>query len=384
MDSRSWLPRGLRAPVAAAYIGIGKSKFFELVKVGLLGKIPEKESTDSMSEESLEWLVHHYCKSAEFSQLSSATQHSRRLILEDVCRRHGNEPYALLKPRHVLALRDEKSKTPQAANNRLKALKQVFKHAVKYELLETNPTEEVTKFPSTGSGHRSWTDAEIEQFEKRHPVGTKAHLALALLLYTAQRRSDVVLMGRQHIRDGWLTLTQQKDHVRNPVMLSIPVIPELRDVIEKSPTGDPTFLVTGYGKPFTAAGFGNWFRDRCNEAGLRHCSAHGLRKAAATRLAEAGCSAQEIMAITGHRSLAQLQRYINTANQKTLAKAAMKRLCDGQANRIGNKSDHTDNHARSTFKTLLHGSRAAGLQLDADHAGRPLRRRFLGWRRRLW
>jgi len=166
---------------------------------------------------------------------------------------------------------------------------------------------------------------------------------LALLLYTAQRRSDIVLIGRQHIRDGWLTLTQRKYHVRNPATLSIPVIPELRDAIEKSPTGNPTLLVTEYGKPFTAAGFGNWFRDRCNEAGLRHCSAHGLRKAAATRLAEAGCSAREIMAITGHRSLAELQRYIDAADQKTLAKAAMKKRRDGRANRIESKNDHTGN-----------------------------------------
>src|SRR5207247_11179099 len=63
--------------------------------------------------------------------------------------------------------------------------------------------------------------------------------------------------------------------------------------------------------------------DRCNEAGLPHCSAHGLRKAAARVLAEAGCTAHEIGAITGHSSLAELVRYTKAADQRRLAEAAM-------------------------------------------------------------
>jgi integrase len=87
-----------------------------------------------------------------------------------------------------------------------------------------------------------------------------------------------------------------------------------------------TFLTTAFGKPFTAAGFGNWFRDQCNAAGLRHCSAHGLRKAAARRLAEAGCTEHEIAAITGHASLREVQRYTKAANRTKLAVAAMKKV----------------------------------------------------------
>ena len=76
-----------------------------------------------------------------------------------------------------------------------------------------------------------------------------------------------------------------------------------------------TFLITEYGRPFTAAGFGNWFRDRCNEAGLERCSAHGLRKAAATSLAENGATAHQLMAWFGWRSLKEAERYTRAANQ---------------------------------------------------------------------
>ena len=301
-------------------------EFLQAYNAALAGEASERKVARRLSEEALEWLCRRYYESAAFYQLDVSTQRRRRRLLEEVCSKHGDKPYAKLEEKHIRALRDEKMKTPEAANHRLKALKQLFKFAKESGFVEKNPTLDVTKLKSSGTGWHSWTDAEVEQFEKRHPVGTKARLALALLLYTAQRRSDVVLMGRQHIRDGWMTLTQQKNRVRNPVTVSIPVIPELRDVIEKSPTGNMTFLVTEFGKPFTVAGFGNWFRDRCNEAGLPHCSAHGLRKAAATRLAEKGCSAKEIMAITGHKTLAEVQRYIDAAERKILAEAAMKKL----------------------------------------------------------
>jgi integrase len=87
--------------------------------------------------------------------------------------------------------------------------------------------------------------------------------------------------------------------------------------------------VTSFGKPYTANGFGNWFRELCDEAGCPGVSAHGLRKATARRLAEIGCSAHEIASITGHASLAEVQRYAAAANRKGLARSAMKKLVDG-------------------------------------------------------
>jgi integrase len=69
------------------------------------------------------------------------------------------------------------------------------------------------------------------------------------------------------------------------VTLSLPIRPELKTILDATPSGQMTFLVTAFGRSFTANGFGNWFREKCDEAGLSHCTAHGLRKAAAARLA---------------------------------------------------------------------------------------------------
>ena len=132
--------------------------------------------------------------------------------------------------------------------------------------------------------------------------------------------------GRQHIRDGRLRYTQAKNEHRKPVELDIPVHPDLAATIEATPSNNLTFLVTAYGKPFTPAGFGNRFRQWCNEAGLPHCSAHGLRKATAARLAERGATTREIMAVTGHQTLEEVERYTRAAQQAVLADSAMQKL----------------------------------------------------------
>jgi integrase len=151
--------------------------------------------------------------------------------------------------------------------------------------------------------------------------------ALALLLYTACRREDVVRFGPKNIARGRLRCTQAKNEDRAPIDMDIPVHPDLAAIIAAAPTtGLKTFLVTDHGKPITANGFGNRFRDWCDEAGLPHCSAHGLRKACAARLAERGVSAHGIMSITGHQSLEEVERYTRAARRKIMADDAMSKL----------------------------------------------------------
>jgi integrase len=108
--------------------------------------------------------------------------------------------------------------------------------------------------------------------------------------------------------------------------LRIPMHTDLLAILDATPSSHLTFLATAYGKPFTAAGFGAWFRKRCDEAGLsKDCSFHGLRKAACRRLAEAGCSANEIAAISGHASLREVERYTKAADQERMARNALAR-----------------------------------------------------------
>jgi integrase len=127
-----------------------------------------------------------------------------------------------------------------------------------------------------------------------------------------------------------LRFTQHKNRQNKPVTLVIPIIAALKKIIDASPCGDLTFLVTELGRPFSSAGFGNRFRQWCNDAGLKHCSAHGLRKAAAARLAELGATEHEIMAVTGHRTSKEVTRYTRAAQQKILAERAMAKLAAGQ------------------------------------------------------
>ena len=180
-----------------------------------------------------------------------------------------------------------------------------------------NPTTGIKRIKNKTDGFHTWTEEEIAQFEAHHPIGSKARLALGLLLYTAQRRSDVVRMGRQHVRGGVVHVRQQK----TGAMLAIPMHPDLATIIDATPNDHLTYLTTSFGKPFTAAGFGNYFRECCNGAGLpKHCAAHGLRKAAYRRLAEAGCSANVIASISGHSTLAEVARYTKAADQQRMAR----------------------------------------------------------------
>jgi len=162
-----------------------------------------------------------------------------------------------------------------------------------------DPTANIRLKSPKSDGHHSWTDEEIAKFEERHPIGTRARLALALLLYTGQRRGDVVRMGRQHVVNNVLSLKQEKTGNQ----IDIPVRQEIWDALNAMPkTSQLAFLVTDAGNAFTSAGFGNWFRECCNEAGLSHCSAHGLRKAAATRMAENGATTEQLKSWFGWTS----------------------------------------------------------------------------------
>ena len=200
----------------------------------------------------------------------------------------------------------------EAANSRVKAIRAVLnfgKEESAPDLVERNWARDVALFAPAGEGHHTWSLEEIEQFERHFPVGTKARLALALLLYTGQRRGDIVRLGQQMRHNGMLVLTQEKNRDRKPVKAYVPIIAELQRILDASPTGDLVYLVSQRYTPFTKESFGNWSGDRCREAGLQDCSAHGLRKACVVRMIELDCTPFEIMAVTGHRTMKEIERY---------------------------------------------------------------------------
>src|SRR5690606_7322384 len=157
----------------------------------------------------------------------------------------------------------------------------------------------------------------VEAFERRHPIGTQARLAMDLMLYTGMRRSDVVQIGHQHIRNGVPTTRPEKTKRTSNVTVTLRALPALAERIAAPPTGALHLLVTEFGKPFTSNGFGNWFRKRCREAGVPG-SAHGLRKAAAARAADNGATTRELMAMFGWVTEKEAELYTRAADRKKL------------------------------------------------------------------
>jgi len=303
-------------------------EFMAAYAEALAGQPLQPGSSRSARPGSLRALTISYFQSADFRFMQPRTQRVYRSMIERFCEqedKHGNKfgdkPAATVRREHIVRMMAAKAEKPEAANMLRRVLRAMMKCAVDIGMRADDPTRDVKTLQSKTDGFHSWTEAEIERFEARHPVGTRARLAFALLLYTGQRRSDVVKMGRQHISDGFISIRQQKTGTE----LAIPLHPELLTTLSETPKDNLTFLTTQFGQPFTSNGFGNWFREQCNTAGLRGCSAHGLRKAAARRLAEAGCTAHEIAAITGHASLKQVAHYTKAVDQRRLASAAMEK-----------------------------------------------------------
>lgn len=323
---RVYFRRRLGAPKIRLRARPGTPEFLAEYQAALAGGGEKPDA--SLKPRSYRWLMVQYFGSADFRGLDPRTQRTRRGILEHTCKEpiapgaaetFADFPLERMGGKAIRVLRDRKADLPEAANNRVKAIRRMFAWGVEAELVKMNPARDVSYKRRATEGHHSWTEAEIAQFEARHAAGSKARLALALLMFTCVRRSDVVLLGKQHVRQGWLKFTAQKGRNRTPVTVEIPVVPPLQRALEIGPCGDLTFLVTEQGRPFTAAGFGNWFRDRCNEAGLPQCSAHGLRKAGAALAAENGATVHELMAIFGWLTMKEAERYTRAAQRKKMS-----------------------------------------------------------------
>jgi integrase len=293
--------------------------------------------------ETWRWLcIRYFAECVDYKRLDPRTQHVRRQILEGTfdepvspgsLKFFRDFPVSHMAADAIEVLRDRKLDFPEAANGRVKAARAVFKWAVKKKgpngkpLAPINPARDVPYLKSNNpTGYHTWTPEEVRRYEERHPVGTKARLALALLLFIGQRRSDITRLGRQHVRDGKIAFTQFKGRNIKPKRLVLPILPALQKIIDASPCGDLAFLVNELGQPFTDAGFGNRFREWCNQAGLRNCSAHGLRKASATIAANNGATAHQLMAMFGWSTLKMAEVYTRAADQERLAEAGMPML----------------------------------------------------------
>ncbi len=271
-------------------------------------------------------IVSYYQSSAFRDGLAQSTRQMRRAILERFREAHGDKRIAEMHKKALQIILNKKS--PAAASNWRKALRGFVDHCLSLDMLVVDPLAGVKLVAIKSDGHHPWELEECGKFEKYHAVGTRARLAYELLLQVGQSRCDVVRMGRQHVRSGTLSLQRQK----TGVLFDVPVMPTLQQAIDAMPASDHlTFLVTAQGKPFSAAGFGNWFREICDAAGLpkrctSHGLSHGLRKAAATRLADRGATTTELKAWFGWKTDSEAERYTRNADRKSAAARAGKKL----------------------------------------------------------
>lgn len=269
-------------------------------------------------------LIAAYLVSPEFLHQKKSTQAVTRRILEAFGSEHGHAPYRTFKREHLDTILSRKASTPAAANNLLKKIRVLINFALERGKMEHDPARGIKKFKE--GEHHTWTEAEIGQFEKRWPIGSPERTAFALHLYTGQRRADVCRIKWADIRGDLIHVIQEKTTAE----LLLPIHPELRKALRKTPRKGETIITTNTGSPRSEKAYGGYMARAIDDAGLpKRCVLHGLRKATARRLAEAGCTASQIASITGHRTLDEVSRYTRGAEQEHLARAAMATLKTG-------------------------------------------------------
>lgn len=283
-------------------------------------------------------LITQFYRSVQWNNIpKESTRRTYRGELERFRAGNGKTLVRSVTAMSIVRKMEKMADTPSAAANLLKRLRTLFDYAIVIGMRKDNPAKPVkAPKPRDTSGHHEWTEAEIRQFERKHKVGTKARLALTIFLCTAQRRSDAANMGEDPEKPGYVLVRQLK----TDALLSIRMHPRLKEAVAACPSGAPTFIVSERGKPYTKESFGNWFRDKCNEAGLPQCSAHGLRKAASRRMAELGLSNQLIKSITGHSTDSEVARYTRNADQARRADKAMDRMANPD---LANQPASTEN-----------------------------------------
>jgi integrase len=319
--------KGQRIPLPS----IGAPEFEEAYAAALAGDVEARKTKRAVATPgTIGALIISYQQSSAYIELRQTTKAGYQSRLEALRRDHAHRTLAGMTRGGIIEkILQPYAGRPGAALNILKTLRILIRHAIEIGQLKHDPSIGIRR-PKIGEV-RSWTDDEIAQFEAHWPIGTRERLAFAVMLYTGQRRSDVHRMTWAATSLTAITITQQKTGAR----LVIPIHADLQKVLQATSRDHVTILNTAFGRPFTVDGFSQFMRDAIRAAGLPlECQPHGLRKAAGRRLAEAGASAREIMAILGHKTLSEAERYTRDADQELLAQAAIIRLETG---RTGNK-----------------------------------------------
>ena len=298
----------------------GSDEFMAAYKAALAGEdVSAAEPKVRGEPGTFSRLAAQYFVSPDFLRLRTRTQRVYRLVIERFLAEHGHRRVAEMRRDDVKKIMALKAATPGSANDLLKKIRTLIKFAIDTGWRADDPTLRIKTFPE--HEFHTWTVDEIAQYEERWPVGARERTAFALHLYTGQRRSDVARMAWTDVVGNAINVVQAKTGAR----LTIPLHPNLSAALRAWPRKHVVMLTTVFNKPFSDAGYGNMMADAIAAAGLPdRC----LRKAAARRLAEAGCTEKEIAAVTGHTTLKEVARYTRAADQRRLAAGAVAKLTE--------------------------------------------------------
>ena len=281
----------------------------------------------------LGWLIDQYRESQQYGELAQETRKQFKYQLSRMKEKAGKAPLNEITSASIVSGRDARRSKPSDANKYLRASKKLFDFAVERGWMRENPAKGIEKVPLPNKrvGFLQWEEEDLKMFEVRWPVGTRERLAMDLLLYTGVRRSDAVRLGKQHMRrNGEIVIRTDKSvNSGYPVEVTITILPPLARSIAATPTGDLTFLINQFGRPWKKESFGNWFKRACTEAGIKEDgkAAHGLRKVAATRAAEAGATEAELNAMFGWtEGSGEAAHYIRKANRARLARSGQAKV----------------------------------------------------------
>ncbi|KQU81297.1 integrase [Ensifer sp. Root31] len=325
----------------------------------LMDKAAAKPKKQTPREDTFDWLVDQYFRSAKFQKFDAATQRDKRSVLTRFCETAGSLPYRKYRRQDMEASQLKRKSTPGAADKLVKVIRALFNWAINQSppLASSNPAVAIEKLNAGSEGFHTWTVEEVERYRAHHKLGTNPRLALEIMLNIGARLSDASRIGRQHESAGWLRFTAFKNRNKHPTVIEVRMTSDLTSALRATETGDLTYLVSEYGAAFTINGLGNRMREWCDAAGLPHCSAHGLRKAAAVMLAESGATAPELCAIFGWSKLETAETYIRKAQKRKMADNAFTRL-DEYRNRKSvslskSKKQNETKTGKSDAKTTL-------------------------------
>lgn len=307
---------------------VGSTEFNAAYTAALIGEpIPVAATMSRVITGSLAALIISYKKSKAYLGLRDTTKSGYNSRLEALRTQHGHRSViGLTKERIESKILSPYSDRPGAQLSIFKMLRILIQHSMGLEKgsnlrLSTNPSAGIVR-PKTRE-FRSWTDAETTAFERRWPIGTKQRTAYALMLFVGTARTDVHRMTWAQFDQDEVAYRRNKTGVAVDTM----VHSELRRALARAKRDHVCILTTAYGKPFTVDGFSGWMRGAMTKAGLPlDCKPHGLRKTLGRRLAEDGATAHQIMAVLGHKTLEEAERYTRDADRKRGARDAMTKL----------------------------------------------------------